>query len=152
MRWLALLLLLLPGPALAETYSGSAYVVDGDTVIVNQTRLRLLSMDAFESAQNCSRDGQTYPCGLEATRALIGLIGQREVRCDGDKRDRYGRPLVQCFIGDLDLGREMVRQGWAVAEYGAEYRADEETAQKARAGAWEGEFKRPIEWRRLRPR
>lgn len=73
------LLFTLPFLALAETYSGSAHVVDGDTVIVNQTRLP--STDAFERAQNRARDGQEYPCGLEATRALIGLIGQREVRC-----------------------------------------------------------------------
>lgn len=54
MRWL-LILLLLPCPALAETWSGSAHVVDGDTVYVDQTRLRLQSMDAFESGQTCQR-------------------------------------------------------------------------------------------------
>lgn len=151
MRWLSLLLLL-PLPALAQTYTGRPHVVDGDTVIIDQTRLRLLSMDAFESAQTCTRNGAQYPCGEESTRALIRLIDQREVRCEGDRRDRYGRPLVVCRVGDLDLGREMVRLGWAVAEFGTEYRTDEETAQKARAGAWAGAFDRPKGWRKLHPR
>jgi endonuclease YncB( thermonuclease family) len=145
---LSLLLLLIAHPVLAETWSGSAHVVDGDTIYVDQTRLRLLSMDAFESAQTCLRDGHEYPCGVEATRALIGLIGDRKVRCVGDRRDRYRRPLVVCRIGDLDLGREMVRLGWALSEYGTEYRADQNSAQAARVGAWAGTFTRPREWRR----
>lgn len=150
MRWLALLLLI-PFPVLAETWTGQVRVIDGDTIIVNQTRLRLLSIDAFESAQSCTREGQEYPCGLEATRALIGLISQREVRCEGQKRDRYGRPLVVCWVDDLDLGREMVRLGWAVAEYGTEYRADEDQARSAKAGAWAGTFSRPQRWRHPSP-
>jgi endonuclease YncB( thermonuclease family) len=150
-RWL-LILLLLPGPALAQTWTGFVHVVDGDTVYVDQTRLRLLSMDAFESAQTCQRDGQPYECGTAAIRALITLIGGRPVTCTGDKRDRYGRPLVVCWIGDLDLGRAMVRLGWALAEYGTEYRADQDSAQAARAGAWAGTFIRPVEWRKQNPR
>lgn len=146
-RWLALLLLI-PLPALAETWTGSAHVVDGDTIYVDQTRLRLLSIDAFESAQSCTRDGRSYPCGEEATRALLGLIGQRPVRCEGNQRDRYKRPLVRCWIGNLDLGRTMVETGWAVAEFGDEYRDDEDRARFARIGAWAGTFERPRDWRR----
>jgi endonuclease YncB( thermonuclease family) len=56
--------------------------------------------------------------GLEATAVLTSLVRGRELRCEGDKRDRYHRPLVRCWIGDLDVGRAMVRQGWAVAEFG----------------------------------
>jgi endonuclease YncB( thermonuclease family) len=151
MRWLALLALI-PLPALAETWSGSAHVVDGDTIYVDQARLRLLSMDAFESTQTCTRDGRTYACGEESTRALIRLIGQRPVRCEGDQRDRYKRPLVHCRIGSLDLGREMVRQGWAVSEFGPEYQRDEESAQAGRLGAWTGTFERPREWRKQHSR
>ena len=122
--------------------------MDRDTITINQTRLRLLSMDAFETAQNCQRDGKDYACGLEATVALGTLIGNQSVRCEGDRRDRYGRPLVRCWTGDLDLGREMVRLGWAVAEYGDEYREDEVLAKHIRAGAWSGTFQRPRDWRK----
>lgn len=147
MRWL-LLLVLLPFPALAETWTGPVRVVDGDTLYIGQTRLRLLNVDAFETAQNCQRDGKDYACGLEATVALSEMIRGKQVRCEGDKRDRYQRPLVHCWIGDLDLGREMVRLGWAVAEYGDEYRSEEQRAQAGRVGAWAGTFQRPREWRK----
>ena len=103
------------------------------TLYVDQTKLRLLSMDAFEQSQTCSRDNQEYLCGAEATRAL----------------NRYKRPLVHCWIGDIDLGREMVREGWALAEYGSEYRTDQESAQAVRSGAWAGTFTCPLEWRKL---
>lgn len=151
MRWLALLLLI-PIPALAQTWTGVPRVVDGDTIAISGTRLRLLSMDAFETTQACQRDGQRYSCGAEATRALVGLIGQQEVRCKGDRQDRYGRPLVHCWIGELDLGREMVRLGWAVADYGTEYIGDQEIAQASRSGARAGTFELPRDCRREHPR
>lgn len=144
------LLLLFPCPALAETWFGQPHVIEGDTVIVDQIRLRLVSMDAFETAQNCTRDSRDYACGFEATQALIKLIANRPVTCTGDERDRYQRPLVVCQIGDLDLGREMVRLGWAVSEPGSDYLRDQETAQAARSGAWAGTFQMPREWRRER--
>jgi endonuclease YncB( thermonuclease family) len=109
-------------------------------------------MDAFESAQTCTRNGAEYTCGEESTRALIRLIDRREVHCEGGKRDRYKRPLVHCWIGDLDLGREMVRLGWAVSEFGNEYQQDEEAARADNVGAWMGTFERPKDWRRQHPR
>ena len=122
--------------------------MDGDTLYIAPTRLRLLSMDAFETAQNCLRNGKNYACGFRATAALTALLRGRELRCEGDKRDRYHRPLVRCWIRDLDVGREMVRQGWAVAEFGHDYDADEQQARAAKVGAWSGTFERPKEWRR----
>lgn len=49
-RWL---LLLIPCPARAQTWSESGHVVDGNIIYVDRTRLRLLSMGAFESSQTC---------------------------------------------------------------------------------------------------
>jgi endonuclease YncB( thermonuclease family) len=86
--------------------------------------------------------------GAEATRALVGLIDQRKVRCEGDRRDRYNRPLVHCWVGGLDLGREMVRLGWAVAAYGHEYDLDQADARAQKVGAWAGTFTLPKDWRR----
>lgn len=151
MRWISILLLI-PSWAWAESFSGSAHVVDGDTIIVDQTRLRLISIDTFESTQTCTRNGTSYPCGEESTRALIGLIRQRPVQCEGTQRDRYKRPLVRRTVAEIDLGREMVRSGWAVAEYGTDYVRDEEQAQAARVGAWAGTFERPRDYRKRNPR
>ena len=89
---LSLLLMLISTPVLAETWSGHPRIVDGDTIVLDQGRVRLLNMDGFETAQNCRSDGGEYPCGTEATRALITLVTGRDVRCEGDKLDRYRPP------------------------------------------------------------
>ena len=149
-RRLLIALLLLPLPSLAETLSGSARVIDGDTLRIADARLRLRAMDAFETRQTCERDGRAYACGREATRAMVQLTRERDVECSGSKRDRYRRLLVRCRADGVDLGREMVRQGWAVAEYGRDYRSDEHAARAAQAGAWAGTFERPRLWRRKR--
>ena len=152
MRRLGLALILISTPAWAQTRTGPAVVVDGDTLFVAGVHVRLLNMDAFESDQTCTRDGKEYPCGTSATLTMIGLISENEIRCEGDKRDRYNQPLVHCWVGDLDLGREMVRAGWAIFADGAEYRADQEQARRTRAGAWAGKFQNPADWRREHPR
>jgi len=152
MHRLGLALILISTSAWAETQTGSALVVDGETLFVAGVHVRLLNMDAFESDQTCTRDGTEYPCGTNATRTLIGLISENEIQCEGDKRDRYNRPLVHCWVGDLDLGKEMVRAGWAISAYETEYRADQEQAQRTLAGAWAGTFQNPADWRREHPR
>lgn len=150
MRW-SLLLFLIPLPALAETWIGVPRVIDGDSLVIAGQELRLLNIDAFEREQLCTRDGHEYRCGVDSTFALIGLIRDREVTCEGRIRDQYGRVLAKCRIGDLDLGSAMVRSGWALAEWRADYRADQDHAQAGRYGAWAGKFTRPVDWRKRKP-
>ncbi len=128
-------------------------MVDGDTVVISDVRLRLNNMDAFESAQKCLRAGAEYRCGDEATAYLINLIASREIRCEQVGTDYYRRPLVICRLGSIDLGREMVRAGWALAEFDPrDYAADQEHARANKLGAWLGTFQRPREWRKQNPR
>ncbi len=58
--------LLWPGTALAETLSGPARVVDGDTLFVAGERIRLHGIDAPEKDQTCSIDGRDWACGIAA--------------------------------------------------------------------------------------
>jgi endonuclease YncB( thermonuclease family) len=147
MRSLALLLILFALPVHAESWIGRAHVVDGDTIRMGDVRLKLIDIDAFESSQTCTRDGQSYPCGFEATLQLEDLIHGQSVRCEGSRRDQYRRPLVHCFLDGVDLGGAMVARGWAVAEYSRQYHREEESAHEAHLGAWAGEFERPIQYR-----
>eukprot|EP00959_Pyramimonas_sp_CCMP1952_P001539 31623-Pyramimonas_sp.AAC.1 len=51
-------------PALAEVLSGSPRTVDGDTLEVAGTRIRLYGIDAPESLQMCkTKSGKDYSCG-----------------------------------------------------------------------------------------
>lgn len=154
MRWLLpLLLICAPMVAHAEAWRGLPRVVDGDTLAIGDTRLRLIAIDAPEGAQTC-RDAEQleYDCGREATRELERLIGGREVSCSGEKRDRYGRALVVCSVGGVNLNAEMVRSGWAVTYLGRDFDREEAEARQARRGLWAGEFQRPEDWRRQRAR
>jgi endonuclease YncB( thermonuclease family) len=147
------LLIASPNEARADEWSGPARVVDGDTLAIADIRLWLISLDAPESGQWCP-DGHDRPfdCGREATLQLERLTAGQSVRCYGDKRDRFGRPLVVCFRDQLNLNAEMVRSGWAVTFLGNDYEQEETEARAAKRGLWAGSFERPVDWRRQKAR
>ena len=147
---LALILLLPISVAMADI-TGKPRVVDGDTIHIGKTKIRLHGIDAPEMKQECYRvDGTPYRCGEAATDALRVLIGADPVRCEGDTLDRYKRLIAICYSGTADLNAEMVRQGWALAyrRYSKDYVSAEKEAQDAKRGIWAGEFEPPWEWRR----
>ncbi|PYE86446.1 thermonuclease family protein [Phyllobacterium leguminum] len=129
-----------------EPVTGPAYVIDGDTLVVNRRHIRLQGIDAPEMEQTCHRRQQAYDCGADARNALKSLIGGRNVRCAGGSADKYRRLLADCRMGETDLNREMVEKGWAVA-YGR-YAGEEEMARTMRRGMWAGTFQRPQDWRK----
>jgi len=147
--WMALLLSLFAVTTHAEEWHGQARIVDGDTLAMGPTHFRLISMDAPEGKQKCYDPNHAeYDCGKNATRQLEKLIDGRDVTCAGGKRDRYGRSLVVCFAGDVNLNAEMVRSGWAVSYLGHDFDREEAEAREAKRGLWAGEFKRPADWRK----
>ena len=128
--------------------AGSARVTDGDGLRIGEARIRLHGVDAFERGQICGRS----PCGEASRRNLITLTEGRRVECEPLDRDRYGRTVARCLVGDLDLGQAQVEAGHALAyrRYALDYVAAEEAARRARRGAWGGEFETPEVWRRAR--
>ena len=87
------------------TASGPARVIDGDTLDVRGTRIRLHGIDAPESAQTCLAGGQRWRCGRSATQALVKRIAGRPVACTERDRDRYGRVVAVCRVGDAGTRR-----------------------------------------------
>lgn len=129
--------------------AGRAYAVDGDTLGIGETRIRIVGIDAPELDQSCtSAEGDAWPCGREARSFLAALIARSEISCLPEGRDRYGRTLARCSIGDRDLAGEIVGAGWALAEAG--YAGDQTAARNARTGIWSGSFEAPSQWRRDR--
>jgi endonuclease YncB( thermonuclease family) len=111
------MLLLLSFPVNAQApLAGTASVIDGDTIEVHGTRIRLHGIDAPESRQECRRpDGTTWRCGQQAALALSDHIGRRPVSCKPPDRDRYGRVIATCSLSSGELNRWMVANGWAVS-------------------------------------
>lgn len=139
------------GSAHAPQRRGRASVIDGDTLEVRGTRVRLHGIDAPESGQQCEYMGTLQRCGQQAANALDRLIGDRSVRCDGRETDRYGRLIAVCHAGDVNLNAWMVRNGHALAytKYSRDYLLEEQAAAQELRGIWRTEFIPPWEWRRL---
>ena len=132
------------------TVSGPARVVDGDTLEVRGTRVRLHGIDAPESKQRCRSAQRTWSCGHEVTRALARRIGSRTVACEERDQDRYGRIVAVCRVGVEDVNAWMVAEGWAFAyrRYSTQYVAEETVAKVAKRGIWRGDVVAPWEWRK----
>lgn len=141
-------------PGTRERWSGVAKIIDGDTLVVADRRIRLIGIDAPERKQKCVADGREWPCGAAAAAALDALIGGAMVECEIYGTDRYRRALAVCFHEGADINAEIVRRGWALAWYpsagavpGPSYADQELTAERNRSGIWRGTFTVPSDWR-----
>lgn len=126
-------------------------VTDGDTLILDSEKMRLIGIDAPELHQTCNRaDGTAWPCGRAAKAALAALVANDPgLDCAGSSRDRYGRLLVTCKGRYGDLGQAMVAQGMAQAyrKYSMAYVGVEQSARGQGLGIWQGENQRPEDYR-----
>ena len=133
-----------------EAITGQARIIDGDTIEIHEQRIRFAGIDTPERGQQCTRDGKPWLCGKEAAFALADLIDGKPVRCDPTGGDRYGRIVAVCFLGEIELNRWLVEQGWALdyKRYSkGRYSDAQAVAKEAGRGLWQGEFISPWEWR-----
>lgn len=133
--------------------TGSAVVIDGDTIDVAGECVRLHGIDAPELDQTFWCQGKQLACGAMASAALEALTAGVKLRCEIIERDRYGRLVAKCFSPNgIDIGRRLVSAGWALAyrRYSMDYVDAENKARRAKRGMWKGTFKKPWEWRTRR--
>jgi len=138
------LVLLLPATQSLNP-QGRARVIDGDSIVVAEVEMRLQGIDAPEAEQTCRKGGRDWACGREASRRLAGLLGSRRVRCKGHQEDQHGRLLTRCWLGEVEINRWLVEQGWAVSFGG--YHGTERQARAAKRGIWASDFELPSDWR-----
>lgn len=136
----------------------SARAIDGDSLRLPQGgELRIHGIDAPEYRQSCkTAEGRPWPCGRAARAQLEALILAGGIECIVEVRDNFGRAIARCSAaGTDDVGAAMVAAGHAIspAERGtAPYADEQDVAQAARRGIWQGEFDTPAEWRAAHPR
>ena len=103
----ALAALILASPAAAADIIGTATVIDGDTIRIGATTIRLYGIDAPEKRQTCrSANGTIWHCGLAAWTRLEALTLDHEIGCyrpadDKGKpvpNDRFGRRIAICGV------------------------------------------------------
>jgi len=89
-----------------EDIVGRAFVIDGDSIVIRKTQIRLFGVDAPEI---------DHPYGNIAKWALVSLCKGHDVRAQIIERDTHGRTVALCTLPDgRDLSAEMVKQGLAI--------------------------------------
>ena len=158
-----IIFLILSTNILAQEINGIPKIVDGDTVYINNYKIRLEGIDAPEMKQKCKKEklkissiiGYTfyedYYCGEHSKKNLEAKVKGSNIKCISLTKDRYKRYLAKCFKGKINLNRWMVRNGYAIAyrRYSKEYVIDEEFAKENKLGLWRGKFLKPEKWRKL---
>lgn len=144
-----LLILAPPTVANAQSISGAAEVIDGDSLTVGGLAVRLVGIEAPEGKQTCDRDGAAWACGEQSANQLRIFVGENRVECRGQGVHPYGRTLAVCWADGFELNTTMVEQGWATAfrKYSQVYVADEVRAKAQRRGIWSSSFSLPEKYR-----
>lgn len=90
---------------LCSTVSGQALVLDGDTIMVEGIRVRLIGIDAEELIE---------PHGLDAKRHMQVLVNGSTIICKLTGERSYERYIGRCYRNSDDLAVAMVSQGKAL--------------------------------------
>ena len=96
-----------PQQPLPDRIVGPAWVVDGDTIVINKTSIRLFGIDAPE---------MDHPFGVKSKYAMVGLCkGQTVTAVPVPGAFSYERCVARCYLPDgRDLSAELVKLGLAV--------------------------------------
>lgn len=119
-----------------QVYCKVVGVSDGDTIICltdnkKQIKVRLNQIDAPEKSQ---------AFGTAAKQALSGYVFGKTVSLKTNGTDKYGRTIAEVYVGDKNINKAMVADGyaWAYREYmkDSEYARLEKSARVGTKGLW----------------
>lgn len=107
-----------PAAPTLRTLRGTCHVIDGDTLVIGRTKIRLAGIDAPELDQ---------PYGQKAKWAMVGLCKGQVITAELTGETSHDRLVGTCYLPDgRDVGAELIRQGlaldWALFSNG-KYRA-----------------------------
>ena len=95
-----------PSPPAPTVLQGRCWVIDGDTIIIDDTRIRLAGIDAPEL---------DHPYGKQAKWAMVQLCKGQTVTARIRPELSYDRVVAECSLPDgRDLAAELVRAGMAL--------------------------------------
>jgi len=146
-----ILIFLMPAAFAADSISGRAQVIDGDSLYVAARELRLAGIDAPEWKQVCTRDGKDWMAGQDARRAVASLVAGREIICEDTGERSYRRVVARCWLDGKELNATIVRLGWAFdnPKYSdGRYAPAEAEAREHGRGIHAGSCAKPWDWRR----
>jgi endonuclease YncB( thermonuclease family) len=147
-RHLAFIILVVLGSRMAHAGSKvEAVVLDGSTLAIGAERVPLRGVYAPGLDQVCLDGEAEWPCGRMAAVALRDFVGERSIRCDREAGEPS--PAAVCRVGEDELNRWLVAEGWGLADADAPvaYREAEGSAVAAGKGIWRGGFSPSPAWR-----
>jgi endonuclease YncB( thermonuclease family) len=133
--------------------TGRVSVIDANTLCFEDgTRFVVAgTVDAPDLEQPALLGTKLYSCGRDAAEFLRKLIDDRPVSFyafgEGGDRDADKRLRGVCFVGETNLGMELVRNGWAIAHHSS-MTPYEILAREHKRGLWRGRFLLPELWRK----
>lgn len=93
-------------PSVQSILRGRCWVIDGDTIVINDVRIRLAGIDAPEL---------DHPYGKQSKWALVRLCKGQTITAHILPELSYDRVVAQCFLPDgRDIAAELVRCGLAI--------------------------------------
>lgn len=123
-------------------------VVDGDTIMVGKTTIRLIGINTPETVDP-RRKVECFgkEASAKAKEMLLGKMVRLEYDDTQDSIDKYGRSLAYVFIQDTNseifFNRYMIEQGYAYEytyskayKYQAEFKSAQKTAEAEGRGLW----------------
>jgi len=119
-------------------------VIDGDTLLLNGERVRLIGVDTPET-KHPQKPVEYF--GREAYLFTRQMVDGKEARLEFERqrRDRYGRLLAYVYLLDgTFLNAEIIKQGYGFAytrfpfKHMEEFRRYEREARENRKGMWKG--------------
>ena len=134
----------------AKTIIGNPNIIDGDTIYINSSKIRLHGIDAPEREQNCIFEQKKWLCGMQSTIQLKKLINSQIIKCIVNDVDIYKRYVAICYLNKLNINKTMVKNGWAIAYryYSKDYIDEEFIAKRKKLGIWKGTFEEPYIFRK----
>lgn len=132
-----LFLLLLP--QISSAWSGKVVrVKDGDTIVVSKgfkhVDIRLYGIDTPESSQRYGSNAKAY---------TSSQVNRKQVSVQSMATDRYGRVIAIVSVGDWELNRALVKNGYAWVydrycrkDFCSEWKRLERQARRNKRGLW----------------
>ena len=96
--------------------AANVVIIDGDTLSIDGTRIRIVEIDTPETYR--SRCENELVLGLKAKERLRQLVDSGPVHYEPTGIDRFGRTLARVYVdlddGPLNVGEQLMREQFAL--------------------------------------
>lgn len=126
-------------PLRTEPFRRAVAVTTG-TLKAGEKTVILADIEGIAVDHTCAlENGKTWPCGRSGRSALRRLVRGRTINCDVLEDIDENTVRARCRIGKTELGKWVVRHGWALPGEAAntELKMALETARTEERGQWQ---------------